>query len=500
MRPDFPHNASMIERFLDRVLPKTLGNRIAVIGFSAGLLASLFAAAGIGGILTRRAEISEAAWLGPTIAATYERTRRMSTEFRVKRLKELEIANSIHYEWLPQAADFGDNPYTPLPPPYYGGPLISVYSANGPLRKRLLATAHPLPTLEAHLTSLAVSLARHDEPISLQIRYPDGSLLRITSPQYWHSRTTEVTWAMIMLAGMTLTAALFLVFCQRLARPYRLLARVTKDHDADSLPKPRTSWTREALDLFGLLSSERIGRKEMVAERTRMLAAISHDLRTPATRLRLRSEKIDDDELREKIHNDLDSMLTMIEDAIDFLKGTIVEEEVQKIDFLSLVQSICDDFADVGMPVTLTDPQYPTVETRSTVFGGEAEALDLKRLLTGNMVARPVALKRAVSNLVGNAIKYGHQAKVDMLVKPGELVLEITDRGPGIPDEEQGNVMKPFYRLEKSRNRETGGSGLGLSIAYTVAQAHHGKLELINLQRGLMVRLTLPRGLELQQS
>lgn len=190
----------------------------------------------------------------------------------------------------------------------------------------------------------------------------------------------------------------------------------------------------------------------MVAERTRMLAAISHDLRTPATRLRLRSEKIDDDELREKIHNDLDSMLTMIEDAIDFLKGTIVEEEVQKIDFLSLVQSICDDFADVGMPVTLTDPQYPTVETRSTVFGGEAEALDLKRLLTGNMMARPVALKRAVSNLVGNAIKYGHQAKVDMLVKPGELVLEITDRGPGIPDEEQGNVMNPSIAW---RNRGT---------------------------------------------
>lgn len=499
MISDFETLGGNDEGFLGRLLPKTLGNRIAVVGFSAGLIASLFAATGIGGILTRRAEISEAAWLGPTIAATYQRTKRMSSDYRMQRLQELQMGDQLHYEWLPQVADFGDNPYTPIPPPYYGGPLISVYNAEGPLRTRLLATEHPLPTLEAHLTSLAVALARHDEPIRLQIRYPDGSLLRVSSPKYWRNRVTEVMWAVIMLAGMSLTAALFLVTCQRLARPYRLLARVTRDQDADSLPRSRDSWTQEAADLHHLLASERQGRKEMVAERTRMLAAISHDLRTPATRLRLRSEKIDDDALREKIHNDLDSMLTMIEDAIDFLKGTIVEEEVQKIDFLSLVQSICDDFADVGMPVTLTDPQYPTVETRSTVFGGEAEALDLKRLLTGNMMGRPVALKRAVSNLVGNAVKYGRQAKVDMLIKPAELVLEITDRGPGIPEDEQDNVVKPFYRLEKSRNRETGGSGLGLSIAYTVAQAHHGKLELINLQRGLLVRLTLPRGLELQE-
>lgn len=486
-------------RWIDRLLPRTLGNRIAVAGFSAGLIASLFAATGIGGILMRRAEISESAWLGPTIAATYERTKRMSSDYRLKLLEELQVGNSLRYEWLPQVADFGDSPYIPIPPPYYGGPLISVYNADGPLRKRLLATGHPLPTLEAHLTSLAVSLARHDDPIRLQIRYPDGSLLRISSPKYWRHRTTEVMWAMIMIVGMSLTAALFLLTCQRLSRPYRLLARVTGEQDAASLPRPRGSWTQEAFDLYDLLASERIGRREMLAERTRMLAAISHDLRTPATRLRLRSEKIADDELRDKIHADLDSMLTMIEDAIDFLKGTIVEEKVQKIDFLSLAQSICDDFADVGLPVTLAEPHYPTVETRSTVFGGESE-LDLKRLLTGNMMGRPEALKRAVSNLVGNAIKYGHQAKVDLLIKPAELVLEITDRGPGIPEDEQDNVMKPFYRLEKSRNRETGGSGLGLSIAYTVAQAHHGKLELINLQRGLLVRLTLPRGLELQEN
>ena len=229
-----------------------------------------------------------------------------------------------------------------------------------------------------------------------------------------------------------------------------------------------------------------------------MLTAISHDLRTPATRLRLRAEFIEDEELRNKILSDLDLMLGMTRDAIDFLKGGLEAEEEEYFEIVSLVQSICDDFSDVGMPVIFLPIQYPTLRTTGTVFSSREKTVPLDGLLKGYMKGRPKALHRAITNLVANGVKYGFQVKVGLTIEPARVLIEVMDRGPGIPENEMENVLKPFYRLEKSRNRETGGSGLGLSIVNSVILSHQGTFDLFNQPvQGLHATIDLPRSIDL---
>jgi signal transduction histidine kinase len=203
--------------------------------------------------------------------------------------------------------------------------------------------------------------------------------------------------------------------------------------------------------------------------RTQVLAAMSHDLRTPLTRLRLRVESIDDDNLRQRCIEDLDEMSSMVRGALGVFRGLNDDEPAVPVDIDALALELQRQHAELGGEVSIV---------------GVARA---------PYVAKPLALKRCLGNLVQNAIRHGVRATIH-IEDGAQLILHVCDEGPGIPEDMLEKVFEPFFRLEQSRNRDTGGTGLGLSIARDNAQAHGGSLSLHNRKEGgLEARLVLPR-------
>jgi signal transduction histidine kinase len=210
--------------------------------------------------------------------------------------------------------------------------------------------------------------------------------------------------------------------------------------------------------------------QRFVQDRTRMLAAISHDLRTPLTSLRLRAEFVDDDETRTKILETLDEMERMTEATLAFAREEARREDTRTVDLAALVESLCEDLRDLDMEVTYSGPPsllYP---------------------------CRSVSLKRALRNLIENAVTYGRRALVTLAPADQGVQITIDDDGPGIPEADFERVFAPFVRLEESRSQETGGIGLGMAIARSIVRGHGGDITLANRpEGGLRVTLHLPR-------
>ena len=210
--------------------------------------------------------------------------------------------------------------------------------------------------------------------------------------------------------------------------------------------------------------------QRFVQDRTRMLAAISHDLRTPLTSLRLRAEFVDDDETRSKILETLDEMERMTEATLAFAREEARREDTRTVDLAALVDSLCEDLRDLDMDVTYSGPPsllYP---------------------------CRSVSLKRAVRNLIENAVAYGQRARVTLARVDQEVSIAIDDDGPGIPEADFERVFAPFVRLEESRSQETGGIGLGMAIARSIVRGHGGDITLANrAEGGLRAAIHLPR-------
>ncbi len=206
-----------------------------------------------------------------------------------------------------------------------------------------------------------------------------------------------------------------------------------------------------------------------IEERERFLAAVSHDLKTPVTRLRLRSEMLADPQLRERFVKDLDEMQSLLGGALDFLHGKAVDEPPQPLDLTALLESMVDDYTDAGQGIVLQAPESLRIS------------------------GRPQALRRAIGNLIDNGVKYGGRVSIEVTQQAGYLLITLCDDGPGVPEAELERVFEPFYRLESSRSRETGGVGLGLAIARQIARSHGGDVVLSNINSGgLLARLSLP--------
>jgi signal transduction histidine kinase len=304
---------------------------------------------------------------------------------------------------------------------------------------------------------------------------PEGGWLDVgTDPEPirpWHSPTFLAAFLLMTLtaAGLTLWAV------RRLTEPVRVLAAAAealgRDVNAAPLPENGPTETAIAAVAFNTMAA-RIRR--FVSDRTEMLTAIGHDLRTPITRLKLRAEFIDDDELRTKILGDLDELETMVSATLAFGRDARANEPVSSVDLVELLRTILDETSDA----------HPEAADRLTYQGPAHQTVR----------ARPVALKRALGNLVANAESYGGSARVTM-VPPvdGTVTVTIEDDGPGIPAEDMDRVFEPFHRLEQSRNRETGGVGLGLPIARNMLRAHGGDVVLKNRpEGGLRAIVTLP--------
>lgn len=314
---------------------------------------------------------------------------------------------------------------------------------------------------------------RHRQ-VHVAMQLPDGEWLNmsigLSVNRLWLSPSFLVAFLL-----MTLTASVLILWAvRRLIAPMRTLADAAdmlgRDVNAPALPETGPTEIAMAARAFNQMA-ERLRR--FVRDRTVLLAAIGHDLRTPITRLKLRAEFIDDDEMRSRFLADLDELETMVSATLAFGRDAAGGEPLVPMDLPALLRTILDETADA----------WPDIVDALTYEGPERLTLH----------ARPVALKRALSNLVFNAARYAHQACVTLTTGNDVAIITIEDNGTGIPPEELDRVFEPFYRVERSRNRETGGSGLGLPIARNILRAHGGDVVLANRgEGGLRAMITLP--------
>lgn len=276
-----------------------------------------------------------------------------------------------------------------------------------------------------------------------------------------------------ILLYLLLIALLAYVVAKMATRPIKQLASAAtelgQDIDHPPLPEKGPTEIRQAAHAFNAMQA-RIRRQ--MQHRTHMLAAITHDLQTPLTRLRLRLEKVSDQELQQKLVGDLAVMQSMVREGLDLARSMDSSEPMQRLDIDSLLDSVCADASDAGQDVQLQ---------------GQART---------SILAQPNALRRCLTNLLDNAVKYGQRARVSIDTEseiPGTLRILIRDDGPGIAENQLEAVFEPFYRLETSRSRDTGGTGLGLTIARNIAENHGAQLHLRNHpEGGLEVVLLLP--------
>ena len=307
--------------------------------------------------------------------------------------------------------------------------------------------------------------------ISLTLR--DGTPLRLVlrpQPDFNWSRPRSSRWLLFVIVLPLCLVLLAYVVARMATRPLGRLARAATalggDINQPPLPEKGPSEVRDAAAAFNRMQARL---QSYVAERTQMLAAIAHDLQTPVTRLRLRLEKVADESLRDKLVADLGAMQGMIQEGLDLATGAGSGGRMQRVDLDSLLSSVCADAVDAGQDVTLDG------QTRVSIL------------------AIPIALQRGLANLIDNAVKYGGYARVAAAREGNKAVIRVRDGGPGIPEDQLEKVFDPLYRIETSRSRETGGTGLGLTIARDIARKHGGTLTLRNAPGGgLESTLTLP--------
>lgn len=307
--------------------------------------------------------------------------------------------------------------------------------------------------------------------VGVAVRLPDGGALTARLPPF-----PELP----MLGGPIVITVLFIVVSltllglwatRALRRPLSGIAAAAESFSLDgsiaALPERGPEEVRAVAKAFNRMR-ERI--RKLVDDRTRMLAAMGHDLRTPITRLRLRSEFIDDDELRGQMLLDLDQMRRMTEGALSFLRDGQARGEPAFVDVATSLQTICDQFADMGYRVTYVGPDHLAI------------------------MASTDELARAVTNVVENAVRYGNETVVRLTATADMVVIDVEDDGPGILDTQKLAMIEPFIRGDEARRMNQAiGFGLGLTIARAVAEAHGGTLTLHDrAPQGLVARITLP--------
>jgi len=311
---------------------------------------------------------------------------------------------------------------------------------------------------------------RNFQTLRLSVQFADGSWLngRLFTPR-------PDPWIWLKLAASTLLIYFILLgavvlIAIRLGRPLKDLTAAAKSFEgrgeAPQVEERGPADVRRALVAFNAMS-ERVS--AMLDEKDRMLGAIGHDMRTPLASLRIRIESMEPAAEREKIIETLEEMSAMLEETLALARAGRATEAVRPLDLNALADAVVEEFVTLGQQVEMES--------------GERLVADVQ----------PNLLRRALRNLIENAVRHAGSAAVSVKAMGDRVAIEVADNGPGIPEAELANVMEPFVRLEASRNRETGGSGLGLTLARSAAQAHGGSLELVNRpEGGLIARILVP--------
>lgn len=402
--------------------------------------------------------LAEARDIAARVMSVYRNVINVDAAQRAAALADMHRAPGIKAD-LSDAPPDTDLPSTPPPEQRLVRVNMNILPMPGPLRPH-----------EVHMFG-----GPYWGEMIVALRLPEGEWLNVTiqvePPRPWHSPT--FLWAFVL---MTAAAALLTLWAvRRMTAPVTTLAKAAealgRDVNAPPLPEDGPIEVATAAAAFNTMAA-RIRR--FVQDRTEMLTAIGHDLRTPITRLKLRAEFMEDDEQRRKMLIDLEELEAMVSATLAFGRDAKATEPVSPLDLPELLRTILDEatdaWPDLAEKVAYEGPPHLTVRVR------------------------PLALKRALANLVANAVNYGGSARI-RLTPPadGIVVIEVEDEGPGVAPQELDRVFEPFHRVEPSRNRETGGVGLGLPIARNILRAHGGDVTLANRPTGgLRATVTLP--------
>ncbi|TWT04035.1 HAMP domain-containing protein [Reyranella sp. CPCC 100927] len=432
---------------VSRFWPRSLFGRIALI-----LFVGLAAAHGLTFWLVMQ-ERSQTSWLmmmsylAKDIAASVAILDRIPAAERAVWLDRLERR---HYRYTLAARPDGE-------PATDGTARQVVHAVAGALGPGYAVSA----TLPADDTSM----------LQLHVRLTDGTPLTITLSA--PAMAISVWVLVVLMLQLALLAAATWLAVRLATRPLAQLAhasnRLGPTLRGDPLPEDGPREVARAATAFNAMQ-RRIA--EHLGERTRILAAVSHDLQTPITRMRLRADLLDNPDLRDKLNADLDTMQSLVREGIAYARSAHGEaEQPRRVDLDALIDSLACDYRDGGATVRLHGR------------------------IDRPVVTRPQAVRRIVGNLVDNALKFARDVEIQVEHAGDTVAVTVCDRGPGIDPAELQAVLQPFHRLESSRNRDTGGTGLGLAIAHQLAQMLGGDLTLGNRSGGgLMACLRLPTG------
>lgn len=435
-------------RWFGWLRPSTLAGRTALV-----LVLGLMAVQGLG--LTIHAfdrielqRVAEARYISNRVLALWRVLSTAPPERRAAILAEADLPSDVTAT-LDSSSLFHDN-MLPVPPHH-----ARLFRLDGPPPVPIPRRLRPAEVNSGMLNPAQMVLSlRFADPAWAQPAWLNITL-RVPSPRPWHSDRFLFAFVAMSLAALTL----ILWAVRRLTRPVSDLAaaaqRLGRDVNAPALPESGPREVAQAAAAFNGMASNI---RRFVADRTQMLAAISHDLRTPITRLRLRAEFMDDEEQQRRMLADLAEMEAMITSTLAFARDDAGAEPATPLDLASLARTVLDEATDAN----------PDMAERINYSGPEHFVMPL----------RPLAMKRALGNLVSNALKYGDAARLTLEPRGGGAMLVLEDDGPGIPEHAREMVFQPFQRIEGSRNRETGGTGLGLTIARSIFRAHGGEVTL----------------------
>ncbi len=316
---------------------------------------------------------------------------------------------------------------------------------------------------ELRLSASGAGLPFSPHRLMVALQSADGDWLTLSTrlaPSPWAAAASGLGSAVILLGGVLLASLLML---RSIGSPLRVLTQAADRVGAGesvTVAEEGAGDLRRVAKAFNAMQA-RIAR--LTEARTQALAAVSHDLRTPLARMRLRAGDIEDAPARAAMESDIDEMSAMLGSVLSYLKGD-EPEEPRRMDLAAMAMTVVDDAVDLGRTATYRGPDHLV------------------------LTARPVSLKRALSNLVNNALIHAGTARVTLEAEGGEAVLAVEDHGPGIPEEERVHVLQPFHRLDRARARNTPGLGLGLSIVNEIVRREGGTLTLTNRARGSGLR------------
>lgn len=361
------------------------------------------------------------------------------------------------------------------------------WSAPGPILadslgalKEALSAGGKTPDVLVRGTEAESLFPLHAPTMEVAVALSDGTWLTILFPvetddrlMVWSQRLFVFLEALVLLVPLV-------YLLKRVTNPIDRLCSAAEafgaaPEESPTLPEEGPRELRSAANAFNRTREQIRGHLD---ERNRMIAALAHDLRTPLTKLQLRLARVEPETLRDQLADTAKGMNAILTQGLEFARSLRTEEPMTKIDLPSFLQSLADDYADLGHAVTFeSDP----------VFEKDPQK--------GVLPARPLCLKRCMENLLTNACAYGGSAAMRLTLEKNALVVTVSDRGPGIPEDLMEKVFEPYFRVEGSRNRASGGTGLGLPITKNMAQLNGGTLTLANRPEGgltVTLRLRLP--------